>query len=126
MAFQSGTAYPESEVDADDEYERSIHNRSPVHHGGGATDSELSPTSSEGLDESSNEHTPTTYGTHGAGAGGDGLPDSIITEWTADECADFVGSLGLGQYGDAFLGMCSCRSCEVPRGVVSMAGNETA
>lgn len=93
MAFESGTAYPES--DADDEYERSVHDSSPVL----ATDSEASPTDSEGL--SSNEHTPTTYGAHSSG---DRLPETIITEWTADECADFVTSLGLRQYGDQFLG----------------------
>ena len=86
MAFaQSGTAYAES--DADDEYERSVH-----------LDSETSPTDSEGL--SSNEHTPTTYGARNSG----GLPETIITEWTADECADFVGSLGLRQYCDQFIG----------------------
>ncbi len=61
-----------------------------------ATDSEASPTSSEG-----NDHTPTTYGAHSSG---DRLPETIITEWTADECADFVASLGLSQYGDPFLG----------------------
>jgi len=94
MAFESGTAYPES--DADDEYERSVHDSSPVL----ATDSEASPTDSDGL--SSNEHTPTTYGAHNSG---DRLPETIITEWTADECADFVGSLGLRQYGDQFLGI---------------------
>jgi len=95
MAFESGTdLYPES--DADDEYERSVHDSSPVL----ATDSEASPTDSDGL--SSNEHTPTTrYGTRGSG---DTLPETIITEWTAEECADFVGSLGLQQYGDQFLG----------------------
>jgi hypothetical protein len=93
MAFESGTAYPES--DADDEYERSVHDTSPLL----ATDSEASPTDSEG--PSSNEHTPTTYG---ARSSGDRLPETIITEWTADECANFVSSLGLRQYGDQFLG----------------------
>ncbi|PMD21909.1 hypothetical protein NA56DRAFT_598986 [Hyaloscypha hepaticicola] len=90
MAFESGTAYPES--DADDEYERSVADSSPVL----ASDSEA--TESEGL--SSNEHTPTTYGAHSSG---DRLPETIITEWTAEECADFVTSLGLRQYGDQFL-----------------------
>ena len=94
MAFESGTAYPES--DADDEYERSI-TQSPL-----PTDSETSPTDSEGGGLSSQEHTPTTYGAHSSG---DRLPETIITEWTADECADFVSSLGLRQYGDQFLGM---------------------
>ena len=92
MAFESGTDYPES--DADDEYERSV-TQSPIL----ATDSEASPTDSE---PSSQEHTPTTYGGHSSG---DRLPETIITEWTADECADFVSSLGLRQYGDKFLGM---------------------
>jgi hypothetical protein len=93
MAFESGTAYPES--DADDEYERSV-TQSPIL----ATDSETSPTDSDG--PSSQEHTPTTYGGHSSG---DRLPETIITEWTADECADFVSSLGLRQYADQFLGM---------------------
>ncbi len=91
MAFESGTAYPES--DADDEYERSVADSSPVL----ASDSEA--TESEGL--SSNEHTPTTYGAHSSG---DRLPETIITEWTAEESADFVSSLGLRQYADQFLG----------------------
>ena len=93
MSFESGTAYPES--DADDEYERSVHDSSPVL----ATDDEASQSESEGL--SSNEHTPTTYGKMSSG---DQLPETIITEWTPDECADFVGSLGLQQYADQFLG----------------------
>lgn len=92
MSFaQSGTAYAES--DADDEYERSFHERLE-------DDSEgASPTDSEG-GISSSEHTPTTYGAHNSG----GLPETIITEWTADECADFVSNLGLRQYQDQFLG----------------------
>lgn len=93
MAFESGTAYPES--DADDEYERS---GSPLL----ATDSEASPTTSDGL--SSNEHTPTTYGAERERDRERGLPENIISEWTADECADFVGGLGLRQYGERFLG----------------------
>jgi len=96
MAFESGTAYPES--DADDEYERSVHDSSPVL----ANDSDAD---SDGL--SSNEHTPTTYGNQG---GSDRLPETVITEWTAEECADFVSSLGLRQYGDQFLGM-FCTLC---------------
>jgi len=98
MAFESGTAYPES--DADDEYERSLHDSSPVL----VTDSETSPTDSEG--PSSNEHTPTTYG-HATST--DRLPEAIITEWNVDECADFVIHLGLRQYADQFLGWsCTC------------------
>ena len=90
MSFaQSGTAYAES--DADDEYERSVHEQL-------GTDSEASPTDSDGM--SSSEHTPTTYGARNSS----GLPETIISEWTADECADFVVSLGLRQYQDQFIG----------------------
>ncbi|KAI0019035.1 hypothetical protein F4780DRAFT_771475 [Xylariomycetidae sp. FL0641] len=92
MNFDSGTAYAES--DADDEYERSLHTSSPVL----ATDSEISPTDSEG--RSSTEHTPTTYG-HRSSA--DRLPETIISEWTADECADFIATIGLQQYYDRFI-----------------------
>lgn len=86
MAYESGTAYPES--DADDEGSVVL-----------ANDSDGDDGDSDGL--SSSEHTPTTYGAHSSA---DRLPETIITEWTADECADFVSSLGLRQYGDPFLG----------------------
>jgi protein STE50 len=92
MAFESGTAYPES--DADDEYERSVHDSSPVQ----ATDDEASGSESGG---SGSEHTPTTYGRMSAGEQGVGAG---VGEWTAEECADFVGGLGLGQYAEVFLG----------------------
>lgn len=92
MNFDSGTAYAES--DADDEYERSLHTSSPAL----ATDSEISPTDSDGL--SSTEHTPTTYG-HRRSA--DRLPETIISEWTAEECADFIATIGLQQYSDGFI-----------------------
>lgn len=95
MNFDSGTAYAES--DADDEYERSLHTSSPAL----ATDSEISPTDSDGL--SSTEHTPTTYG-HRRSA--DRLPETIISEWTAEECADFIATIGLQQYSDGFIGAC--------------------
>ncbi|KAG9252619.1 uncharacterized protein F5Z01DRAFT_220557 [Emericellopsis atlantica] len=90
-------AYPES--DADDEYERSHHgDHSPV------GDSEASPIDSElsSAHTTSAEHTPTTYG-HGGRSSADRLPETIITEWTADECADFISSIGLQQYADRFL-----------------------
>lgn len=93
MNFDSGTAYAES--DADDEYERSLHTSSPVL----VTDSEISPTDSDGL--SSTEHTPTTYG-HRSSA--DRLPETIISEWTVEECADFIATIGLQQYSDGFIG----------------------
>lgn len=93
MNFESGTAYAAS--DADDEYERSVHDSSPV----AATDSETSPTDSEG--PSSNDHTPTTYGHERSG---DRLPETIISEWTPEECADFVSTIGLPQYAAKFTG----------------------
>lgn len=93
MAFPSGTAY-HADSDADDEYERSVVT-SPTHlH----TDSETSPTDS---DPPSTEHTPTTYGDF---PGDRNSPRTVISEWTADECADFVAGLGLRQYCEAFLG----------------------
>ena len=97
MAFESGTAYPESDIEADDEYERSEK----------GYDGGQSPTSSDDL--SSSEHTPTTYGARDSG---DKLPEAIITEWTAEECADFVASLGMRQYADQFLGR-HWRQCQV-------------
>ena len=87
MPFQP--AYEDS--DADDEYERSVVSP-PL-----ATDSETSPTDSE---PPSTENTPTVYGS----LSDDKLPRTIITEWTAEECADYVSGLGLSQYADAFLG----------------------
>ncbi|KAK4190441.1 hypothetical protein QBC35DRAFT_471851 [Podospora australis] len=90
MNFDSGTAYAES--DADDEYERDIHGSSPM-----ATDVETSPIDS---DPPSAEHTPTTYGYRSSA---DRLPETIISEWTAGECADFIASIGVQQYADIFL-----------------------
>jgi hypothetical protein len=92
MNFDSGTAYAES--DADDEYERDIHDSSPIDH----TDVEASPTES---DSPSNEQTPTTFGYRSSA---DRLPETIISEWTADECADFIATIGLQQYSDRFIG----------------------
>ncbi|KAK4241919.1 hypothetical protein C8A03DRAFT_29950 [Achaetomium macrosporum] len=90
MNFDSGTAYAES--DADDEYERDIHGSSPI-----ATDVENSPIDS---DPPSAEHTPTTYGYRSSA---DRLPETIISEWTAEECADFIASIGVQQYADRFI-----------------------
>ncbi|KAK7393923.1 Mitogen-activated protein kinase adapter protein MST50 [Neonectria punicea] len=89
MSFDGGTAYAES--DADDEYERSMGGHSPV------ADFETSPIDSE-LSTSA-EHTP-TYAHH---TNSERLPETIITEWTADECADFIANIGLPQYSDRFI-----------------------
>ncbi|EFX00281.1 mapkkk cascade protein kinase regulator ste50 [Grosmannia clavigera kw1407] len=91
MSFQQGTAYAES--DADDEYERDLHDSSPID----VTESEISPTETDPL---SAEHTPTTYGYRSSV---DRLPETNITEWTAEECADFIATIGLPQYTDGFL-----------------------
>jgi hypothetical protein len=97
MNFDSGTAYAES--DADDEYERDLHDSSPID----ATDVEASPTES---DPPSNEQTPTTYGYRTTG---DRLPETIISEWTVEECADFIATIGLQQYSDRFIGLLTFR-----------------
>ncbi|KAI1005738.1 Mitogen-activated protein kinase adapter protein [Podosphaera aphanis] len=85
MVFDSGTAFADSDVD--DEFDHSMRS-SPVQGG----------TDSEGL--SAKDHTPTTYGTH---LSGDTLLETVITEWTVDDCAEFVCKLGLHQYGDRFI-----------------------
>ena len=96
MSFDGGTAYAES--DADDEYERDYdrsmndHSSMGHHEEGSPIDSELS---------TSAEHTPTTYGHRGST---DRLAETLITEWTAEECADFISTIGLSQYADRFLG----------------------
>jgi hypothetical protein len=84
-----------ADSDADDEYERSLVASPHI-----VEDSETSPTDSE---PPSAEHTPTTYD-HVADDGSS--PRALITDWTAEECADFAASLGLGQYCKAFLGEC--------------------
>ena len=80
--------------DADDEYERSVIGTPIDAH----PDSEGSDTESE---QRSNEHTPTfnNYGEDHL------LPRTVITEWTAEETAQFISTLGLRQYCDVFLGM---------------------
>ena len=89
MAFP--TVYADS--DADDEYERSVMT-SPLM----PTDDDTSPTDSE---PPSTEHTPTTFET----PNDDRLsPRTIITDWRADECANFISRLDLPQYGEIFLG----------------------
>lgn len=81
-----------ADSDADDEYERSVITSPHL-----ATDSEGSEPDSE---FPSAEPTPTF-------ANKDENPKSprtIITEWTAEECAAYVAALGLRQYCQAFIG----------------------
>ncbi|OCT44736.1 protein kinase regulator Ste50 [Cladophialophora carrionii] len=89
MAYPSGMTY-HADSDADDEYERSVMTSPTQVH----TDSETSS------DPPSNEHTPTTFDVPGDDSG---LPRTIITEWTPEECAQFVSSLNLRQYCQAFV-----------------------
>ena len=86
-------AYADS--DADDEYERSEMTSPPLPVD---DDDDTSPTNS---DLPSTEHTPTTF----ENAEGRTSPRTIISEWTTDECAQYITSLGLPQYCDKFLGM---------------------
>lgn len=100
MSYKS-TTYTE-DSDADDEYERSVITSPTLPQ----SDYETSPTDS---DPPSAEHTPTTF-THSGGSGSHVSPKGLMTQWTAEQCADFVSSLGLSQYSDAFLGMLAMRS----------------
>jgi hypothetical protein len=96
MAYTS-KYHSDSDADADDEYERSVIQSPtmPVHH---VEYAESSPTDSG---PTSTEHTPTTF-THSRDS--KGSPTGLITEWSAEQAADFVSGLGLHQYADTFIG----------------------
>ncbi|CAK7562428.1 MAG: Mitogen-activated protein kinase adapter protein MST50 [Sporothrix epigloea] len=83
MNFQQGTSYAGS--DTEDEYEH-FHNSSLRSVTGG--------------DHPSADHTPSVYAYHSSA---DRLPETLITDWTAEECADFIASIGLQQYADGFI-----------------------
>lgn len=87
------TSLYHADSDADDEYERSVITSPHLQ-----TDSEGSPTDSE---ITSSEHTPTKFGHSGEPPR---TPRSIIADWTADECVEFMTSLGLLQYSGVFRG----------------------
>src|SRR5580698_4521344 len=76
--------------DADDEYERS--EMSPTL----PPEFESSPTESDGL---STEQTPTFSQSRD-----DSSPRGKITDWSAEQSADYIAELGLEQYADAFVG----------------------
>ncbi|KAG6089997.1 hypothetical protein E4U30_005432 [Claviceps sp. LM220 group G6] len=90
MSFDGGTAYTES--DAEDDFERGVHDRSPV------GESETSPIESE--PSTSTEHIPTPGARRSST---DPALESIITDWSAGECADFVSTIGLPQYAESFV-----------------------
>jgi hypothetical protein len=94
MSAYKATGYHE-DSDADDEYERGSVYMSPTLPPEGYSAS--SPTDSE---SPSTDHTPTTY-THSRDAQS---PRGLITDWSAEQSADFVSGLGLPQYGDKFVG----------------------
>lgn len=90
MSAYKVTGYRE-DSDADDEYERDSVFMSPTLPPDGYS---ASPTDSE---SQSTEPTPTTY-THAAS------PRGLISDWSAEQSADFVSGLGLPQYADKFVG----------------------
>lgn len=92
MAY-STTKYRHDDSDADDEGSV-LSPALPEHYDDGSS----SPTDSGPL---SNEHTPTTF-THSRDS--KGSPTGLITEWTAEQVADFISELGLPQYADIFIG----------------------
>ncbi|PYH96956.1 hypothetical protein BO71DRAFT_319693 [Aspergillus ellipticus CBS 707.79] len=81
-----------ADSDADDEYERSVITSPHL-----ATDSEASPSEAS---FPSAEHTPTTLANVDENLRS---PRTIITEWTTEECGNFVAALGLRQYCGAFI-----------------------
>ncbi|RMZ89462.1 hypothetical protein DV736_g3307, partial [Chaetothyriales sp. CBS 134916] len=89
MAFPAGSAY-HADSDADDEYERSVV----------ASPTQLQTDSDTSSEIPSNEHTPTTFDYPGDDSS---LPKTVITEWTPEECAQFIASLNLRQYCSAFI-----------------------
>ncbi len=94
MSGYKVTGYRE-DSDADDEYERDSVFMSPTLPPEGYS---ASPTDSEGH---STEPTPTTY-THSRGDATS--PRGLISDWSAEQSADFVSGLGLRQYADKFVG----------------------
>ena len=90
MATYNSRAAFHDDSDADDEYERSVITSPTL-----PAEFDASPTDSESM---STEHTPTTFSHRDAAS-----PRGLITDWNADQCADFVSSLGLPQYGDQFV-----------------------
>ena len=96
MAYEA-TYHEDS--DADDEYERSVASPTlPLEYSSSPTES----------DPPSTEHTPTTYTHSTANAVS---PRGLITSWSAEQCADFVSSLGLDKYRDSIISMCLYLCC---------------
>lgn len=93
MAMPFGDSRYHMESDADDEYDQSrMASPMPV------VDSDSASSHSESL---STDQTPTIYTSsremHPA-------PTQLITQWSRERCAEFISSIGLGQYCSTFLG----------------------
>ncbi|KAI9652970.1 MAG: Adaptor for signal transduction [Alyxoria varia] len=91
MASHDALYQDDSDSLADDEFERSASPTLPSQY------ESSSPTNSE---VQSTEHTPTTY-THSTTTAIS--PRGLITSWSAEQCADFVASLGLEKYRDNII-----------------------
>ena len=89
-SYTGGTAY-HADSDADDEFEQRSVMTSPT---------QPHTDSSETSSEPPSEHTPTTFGAFDDGP----RSRTIVTDWSPEECAQYIGSLGLAQYGGAFIG----------------------
>ena len=52
---------------------------------------------------------------------GQDMPRGNVLEWSVDEVADYIDSLGLGQYHEMFLGMCflNCCGCMLTEGLLN-------
>ncbi|KAG8631494.1 hypothetical protein KVT40_000634 [Elsinoe batatas] len=90
MAYKS--AYT-ADSDADDEFERPEYLSQAVAQDLSASESE---------DMTSPEHTPTTF-TRSQSGGSHASPTTMIVDWTPGQCAEYVKSLGLGQYAEAMI-----------------------
>lgn len=88
----NGYGHYHGESDADDEYERDV--KSPAE-----GEFPMSPTESDG--HMSAENTPTIYQRMGAPIPS---PTGSMLRWTPDQSADFIASLNMEQYADAFVG----------------------
>jgi len=97
MAAYKTTQY-HHDSDPDDEYLR------PTYHSPTLPRSHLQNDHSDDDDDmtTSAEHTPTTF-SHSLSHSLNPSPTGLITQWTAEQVADWVAALGLSQYADAFV-----------------------
>lgn len=92
MTAYKTTAYHD-DSDPDDDFVRSAYHSPTLPRG-----AHLDKDDSDGM--TSPEHTPTTFShSHSLNPS----PTGLITQWTAEQVADWVAALGLTQYADAFV-----------------------